>query len=375
MAPTNRAAWLTAAKSKPLDIKDAPYPSPTGNQIVVRACALAINPVDWLLQEQGTSLMFTWLKYPCILGTDVAGKIVEVGSSITRFKAGDRVIGQAVGQDQKLNDPAQGAFQNYVVLFEHMTSPIPDTISYESACVVPLGASTAACGLFEKDQLALQLPSISPKPAGKTVLIWGGSTSVGCNAIQLAVAAGYEVFTTCSPKNFDCVKRLGAARVFDYNSPTVVQDLIKAFEGKPAAGALSIGSGAADACMDVLHANNSKGSRKFVAMATYPTPESPPKRFVMLTTIYTFMSWSVKAFIKSKLHGSSYKFIFATSLAFNGIGKALYQDYLPEALKQGKCICAPEPLVVQGKGLERIQEGMDLQRRGVSARKVVVMLE
>jgi NADPH:quinone reductase-like Zn-dependent oxidoreductase len=71
--------------------------------------------------------------------------------------------------------------------------------------------STAACGLFQEDHLALQRSSALPKPTSKTLLVWGGSTSVGSNAIQLAVAAGYEVFTTASPKNFDYVKKLGAA--------------------------------------------------------------------------------------------------------------------------------------------------------------------
>jgi len=63
---------------------------------------------------------------------------------------------------------------------------------------------------------------------------------VGCNAIQLAVAAGYEVFTTCSPKNFDLVKELGASQTFDYNSKTVVKDIIHAFQNKTTAGAISV---------------------------------------------------------------------------------------------------------------------------------------
>jgi NADPH:quinone reductase-like Zn-dependent oxidoreductase len=77
-------------------------------------------------------------------------------------------------------------------------------MSYEDAVVIPLGLATAAAGLFDKTQLGLQLPQAPACPAtGKTAVVWGGSTSVGCIAIQLAVAAGYEVFTTASPKNFD----------------------------------------------------------------------------------------------------------------------------------------------------------------------------
>lgn len=99
-----------------------------------------------------------------------------------------------------------------------MASLIPSTLFYESAAIIPLGLATAACGLFQKDHLAREYLSISSKPTGKALLVWGGSTSVDSNAIQLAVAGSYEVLTTASPKNFDYVKKLGASQVFDYNS-------------------------------------------------------------------------------------------------------------------------------------------------------------
>ena len=73
-------------------------------------------------------------------------------------------------------------------------------------------------GLFETSNLNLQYSKSLNRPStGKVVLIWGGSTSVGSNAIQLAVAAGHEVVSTASPRNFDCVKSLGASAVFDSN--------------------------------------------------------------------------------------------------------------------------------------------------------------
>ncbi|MCJ1252160.1 hypothetical protein MMC30_009399 [Trapelia coarctata] len=247
-------------------------------------------------------------------------------------------------------------------------------MSYEEASVLPLGLSTAACGLFQKDQLALQYPSVPrPKtPTGKTLLIWGGATSVGYNAIQLAVAAGYEVFTTASPKNVDFVKRLGASQVFDYNCKTVVADLIRAFKGKTTAGAMSIGPWAADACMDVL--DKCQGD-KFISMVSYPVPLTPPKRFVFLTTIVTFVSWNIVHFFKSRARRIRSKFVFGSTLVYNEVGKLIYKDFLPEALAEGSFsyVAAPEAHVV-GKGLEHIQAGFDLQKKGVSAKKVVVSL-
>lgn len=315
-------------------------------------------------------MMFSWIKYPFIFGFDAAGEVVEIGPGVTRFEVGQRVIGHTTGTDQTNNSPAHGAFQIYTVLLVNASSPIPSTLSYESAAVLPLGVSTAACGLFQKDQLGLQYPSTSPKPTGKTLLVWGGSTSVGCNAIQLAVAAGYEVITTCSPRNFAFVKKLGASQAFDYNSKTVVTDLIHAFEGKTTAGALSIGPRAAENCLDIL--DKCKGN-KLISMATYPVPQPPPKNLVVLTIAASYLSGMANIWVKSKTRGIRTNFIFGSTLLYNEVGKAIYVDFLPQALAEGTYIAAPDPQVV-GKGLEYIQAGYDLQKKGVSAKKVVVSL-
>ena len=315
-------------------------------------------------------MMFSWLKYPFILGLDVAGEVVEVGPGVTRFRVHDRVVGHANATDQQCNSPSHGAFQTYTVLMINAASPIPSTMSYESAAVLPLGLSTAACGLFQKDQLGLQLPSASPEPVGKTLLVWGGSTSVGCNAIQLAVAAGYEVITTCSPKNFEYVKKLGASQAFDYNSKTVVNDIIHAFKGKSTAGALSIGARAAENCLDILDKCN---GNKFISMATYPVPQKPPKNFVVLSIAASYMSGMANIWVKSKTRGIRTNFIFGSTLLYNEVGKAIYVEFLPRALAEGRYIAAPDPYVV-GKGLENIQAGFDVQKKGVSAKKVVVSL-
>lgn len=89
--------------------------------------------------------------------------------------------------------------------------------------------------------LCNSLPSPPAVSTGQTVLIWSGSSNVGSDAIQLAAAAGYEVFTTALPKNFDYVKSLGASQVWDYRSTTIIEDIVAAFKGKTSPGALAIG--------------------------------------------------------------------------------------------------------------------------------------
>ncbi|KAM0126933.1 hypothetical protein ACHAO1_009794 [Botrytis cinerea] len=366
-SPLNSALWLDRVGK--LEVKSAPYTLPMKNEIVVKNRAIAMNPADWIKQDMG-SFMFPWVRYPCILGYDISGEVVEIGPEVTRFKVGDRVVGTAMGLTESSNTPTESAFQLYTVLLDNMTSHIPRTLSYEQACVIPLGLSSAAAGLFQKDQLALELPSLSPKLTGETVLIWGGSTSVGINAIQLAVAAGYEVFSTSSPKNFDLLKKLGASQVFDYNSKTAIPDLINAFKGKTTAGAMSIGQGAADACMDIL--NKCKG-RKFLSMITYPVSFPPPKRFVLPKVVYTFVPWIISNQIKKRVRGIDNKFVEGSTVATNSVGRAIFVDFLSDALEKGVFVAAPEAMVV-GNGLESIEKGLEMQRKGVSARKVVISL-
>ena len=365
----NAAAYLTASKARPLEVASAPYSAPGHGEVTVRNHAVAINPIDRLKQEKG-NFLYSWLKYPAILGIDLAGEVVEVGKGVTRFKVGDRVLGFANGIDKARNKHAECAFQLYTVLPENLVSQIPDTMSFEQAAAIPLGAATAAAGLYEKDQLALPYPSLSPTPTGKFLIIWGGSTSVGCNAIQLAVASGFQVIATSSPRNFDLCKSLGASYTFDYNSKTVVPDMIAAIGDKVMHGAMTIGNGGAEACYAVMSKVNC--DKKFVSMVSYPLPSAPPERFEVLQTALYFVSWNVRWWAKTQVRGIGSKLVFGSSMAFNDISKALFERYLPEALANERFVAAPEPQVV-GHGLEKIQDAFDAQK-SVSAKKIIVTL-
>lgn len=86
----NSATYQVAPKSPVLEVRSAPYTSPKPDEIVTRNHAVALNPVNYLIQSNGTTLIFTWLRYPAVLGTDVAGEIVEVGSNVINSCVGDR---------------------------------------------------------------------------------------------------------------------------------------------------------------------------------------------------------------------------------------------------------------------------------------------
>lgn len=337
---TNTAAYITAPRARPLEVRHAPMGEPGKGQILIKNHALAINPIDCKLQDFAVYP----LDYPCILGQDVAGEVVSVGSDVTRFQVADRVLGVTAGFATK--NETEKAFQAYTVLETNLTSHIPDEISFENAVVLPLAITTAASGLYQSEFSNLQLPTEpAQKSSGQVVLVSGGASSVGSAAVQLAVASGYEVFATASKKNFEVVQKLGASKVFDYNSASVVEDLVDALEKKTLAGSFdAVGGTGWDISIQV--AQKSEGS-KFVATAVRGFAEPPAGVFM--------------------------KQVYSISIRNNHVGKAVWEDFLPHALRSGTFVPFPEPIVA-GKGLENIQKGIDRLREGVSARKVVVLL-
>ena len=369
--PTNTALWLDSKRAA-FRVREAPYTRPGPTQIVIRNRAIAVNPIDRMIPTIG-GLIAPWIRYPFIAGSDVAGEVVEVGTRVTRFRVGDRALGFAAGLERSRNNAAEGAFQLYSIVSEHMATTMPPTLGFEAASVLPLAISTAACALFQKDFLGLDYPTERSAPQGKTLLIWGGSTSVGCNAIQLAAAAGYDVVTTCSPKNFDLVKQLGARQAFDYRQKNVVTEIISALDGRCMVGAIAIGARSGKACVDVLA--RCEGS-KFVAMATPPaTFDSVPRgrgRLMQLIGVMTrIVGGMIAMTIKARRFGVSCKMIWGGALIDNDVGPMVFARFLPDALASGRYRAAPEAIVV-GHGLSEIPAALERQRLGASATKFVI---
>lgn len=164
-------------------------------------------------------------------------------------------VGLFIGQ------PKASGFQKFTVLSSTLVTPIPDHISFEKGVVLPLACDTAAAGLFQENRLALSLPSGSTTSLGKVLLVWGGSSSVGCCVIQLARAAGCEVIATASPKNHDVCYSLGASQIFDYRSESVVEEIVASLKTKTLIGAFDCvaDSTTTKACAEVLEKVQGKG--------------------------------------------------------------------------------------------------------------------
>lgn len=386
MTPKNQAAWIVAKKAVPLKVGDAPYTAPGTGQIVVRNGAVGINPFDWVLEYQG-AILASHLKYPMVLGVDVAGTVVEVGPDVTRFKVGDRVAGNAASVAKESNNPAEGAFQLYTVTRQHMVAPIPDHITDEQAAVLGLGIGTAAYGLFHNNYLGLDMPQVPPPPnpqPGKkyprAIIVTGGASSVGSCAVQLAASAGYEVLSTSSPKNFAYVKGLGASQVFDYDSSTLVADLVRALEGRELAGAFTVGAYADQVCAAVMKERLSQTpelpTRKFVALAGSArlSPDKIKGFLGPYRMISGMMAMMGKNAISKMLTGVEVKFIMIVgAIDPESCVSRIYLDFLGPALASGQFVPAPPPLVV-GRGLDKINEALERNQKGVSAKKIVVSL-
>lgn len=180
-----------------LKYEEVEKPNIKPDQLLVKVHASSVNPIDWKTRKGMLSIL-TGNKFPLILGFDVAGEVVEVGSQVTRFQVGDPIYGST-------SFPG-GAYAEFAVVPENFAAIKPTNMNYEQAATVPLAALTAL-------QALRNLGNIK---SGQNVLINGASGGVGIFAVQIAKALDAEVTGVCSGKNMDLVRSLNADLVIDY---------------------------------------------------------------------------------------------------------------------------------------------------------------
>ncbi|MCG9752599.1 NADP-dependent oxidoreductase [Vibrio brasiliensis] len=180
-----------------LVIQTSPIPEPQTGEVLVKVHFSGVNPIDvktraglgWAASQNKDNL-------PWVPGYDISGEIIKVGEGTERFALGDNVAGF-------IGFPLSGGgYSQYVCVREAALSLVPDSITLEAAAALPLAGQTAVQAL---DKAGVQ--------EGQRVLILAGAGGVGHIAIQVAVAAKAEVFTTCSEANLDYMATLGAHAV------------------------------------------------------------------------------------------------------------------------------------------------------------------
>ncbi|OAP55386.1 hypothetical protein AYL99_10359 [Fonsecaea erecta] len=338
MSLENNAAFLDGPGQR-LRVGSASIRRPGAGEILVKNHAVAINPIDGLIQDLGILIQ----QWPAILGHDIGGEVVEVGKGVTEFEPGARVTAHALGLITGKSE--NWAFQTYTIIQAHAAAPIPQTMSYQEAAVIPMGFSTAVAGLYQDGYLGLPLPHKSHGKTGQTLLLWSGSSSVGSAVIQLATASGLDVVATASPRNFDHCNALGATAVFDHADDDIVEKLATRLQNSNVIGAFD--AFGTDASIGTIAEILSRIGGGLIATVGQPPAELPK-------------NVTAKQMLAAMIPGTD-------------VGRALWKDFLPAALASGQYKPVPRAHVI-GEGLESIQAGIDRLKQGVSASKIVVKL-
>jgi NADPH:quinone reductase-like Zn-dependent oxidoreductase len=177
---------------------DVPDPELREDDVLIRVHAAGVNLLDSKIRNGEFKRILPY-RLPLILGHDIAGIVVRVGSRVRRFKPGDEVYARPA-------DGRIGAFAELIAIKEDDVAIKPKALTMEEAASIPLVGLTAWQALIERANLT----------RGQKLLIHAGSGGVGTFAIQLAKHVGATVATTTSTANADLVRSLGTDIAIDY---------------------------------------------------------------------------------------------------------------------------------------------------------------
>lgn len=183
---------------------EIPSPALIAGMVIIQVKAVSVNPVDFKIRD-GAMKIFTGKKFPKVLGHDFAGIIDQIGDGVTEFKKGDKIYGFAAVLFGKT-----GAMSELAMVSTKQLRKLPEGMSFEEAATIPVGALTALNGLQKAGNLQ-----------GRKVLVNGATGGVGHFAVQIAKAKGAYVTATCSTRNIDLARKLGADEVIDYTKQDV----------------------------------------------------------------------------------------------------------------------------------------------------------
>src|SRR6184192_3833972 len=261
---------------------DTPDPALREDDVLVQIHAASVNQLDSKIRSGEFKRILPY-RLPLILGHDVAGVVVRVGSRVRRFKPGDEVYARPA-------DGQIGAFAEFSAIKEDDVAIKPKALSMEEAASIPLVGLTAWQALIERANLK----------KGQKILIHAGSGGVGTFAIQLAKHVGATVATTTSTANIDLVKSLGADVVVDYTKEDfekVLRDCDLVLN--------SLGKDTLKKSLRVL-----KPGGKLISISGPPDPDFAKDLGSgwMLRQVMRLLSYSIRR--KAKRHRVSYSFLF-----------------------------------------------------------------
>lgn len=209
MTQTYRAAVCAALEGPgSLDIRSLPCPPLAAGEVRIAVRAAGANFPDLLMTRGGYQLR---PDLPFVPGMEAAGDVIEVGSDVTEFKPGDRVMAQL----------RLGGFAEQAVAPAAQMFPLPDALTYEEGAAWYVAATTAWHALHDKAQI---------KP-GEHLLVLGASGGVGMAAVQLGKHKGANVIgLASSDAKLSAILAAGADHAFRNDTPDL-PDAVKAATG------------------------------------------------------------------------------------------------------------------------------------------------
>ncbi len=204
----NAAFMMRTGGTDVIQYGKLPRPVPAPGQVLVKVGAAAVNPIDVEIRSGRIAMP---LRFPQVIGSDVAGTVVMRGIGVRQFAEGDRVWGSNQGMFGR-----QGTFAEYVAIDERWLYPTPAQQSDAEAAAGAMTGITACLGLFNAARLA----------SSEIVFVHGGAGGVGSAVIQQAKAAGARVITTAGhPEKIAYCRELRADLVLDYRSSTLYDQI------------------------------------------------------------------------------------------------------------------------------------------------------
>jgi len=190
--------------------EEVPDPKPGRAQVLIRARAVGVNPVETYMRSGANQK----LALPCTPGTDAAGEVLAWGEAVRSWTAGARVY---------TSGTVTGAYAEMILCAAEDIHPLPEKLSFAQGAAVNIPFATAYRALFQRARLV----------AGETVLVHGGSGGVGTAAIQLARNAGLKIIATAgTPKGEELLRELGAHHVLNHRKPDYLAELMTLTEGR-----------------------------------------------------------------------------------------------------------------------------------------------
>ncbi len=200
-----KAAYIT--RTGPPDViivGDLPTPKPGRRECLIKVGAVDVNPIDLYIRSGAVPLPSP---FPYIIGRDLAGTVLEIGSGVRSFKVGDRVwvTGQGI-------QGRPGTSSEFCAVDERWLHPTPAGVHDEDIVALSLVAVTAQLGLVRNANLG----------AGEVLFVNGGSGGVGSCVVQMAKILGARVITTAgTPEKVEVCRRLGADLALNYKTDEV----------------------------------------------------------------------------------------------------------------------------------------------------------